>query len=61
MQWLLHAPAKILRIYGVEDYSPNDVGRGAVPYVSYFPTNPKNLDILCKEYEAGIVGRNTEK
>ena len=52
VQLLLHDPEKILKIYGVEDYSPNDFGRGAVPYVSYFPTNPKNLNILCKEYEA---------
>ena len=41
VQLLLHDPEKILKIYGVEDYSPNDFGRGAVRYVHIFQQIPR--------------------
>ena len=45
VQRLPHALVHRLRIHGGEESSPNDGGRGAVPYVSSFYPNPKKLNI----------------
>ena len=58
---LIQAPVQRLRIHVREESSPSDGHKYAVLYVSYFPPNTNNLNILWNEYEVKIGGRKLEK